>query len=251
MKIEVQIEDNRFNVEYCDPFDNKNNNLLMKLEHCGRYLWATDCLSKVGSNRVLDVACATGYGTKMLAEKLEDVIGVDKNMECLDYARKCNNGSNIEYRCVDLEKESVRKYVSDSFDAVVCFETLEHLIEPEKLLKDIYKLLVNEGCLLVSVPNSIYERIDEDGNNLDSYHKHVFSKDRMISLLNDNGFDVCEILGQDITNRIVSRIVDSDYQDELEVSGDIRKISYLMAYPDDSCVDRSYSYIFCCKKRNL
>ena len=70
------IED-YINSEFCNPFDEKPQNFFMKLEHCGRYLYALNNISK--KDIVADIACATGYGSDLLTQKAKFVVGADIN----------------------------------------------------------------------------------------------------------------------------------------------------------------------------
>ena len=121
------------NVEYCDPFDD-NNNYYMRLEHLGRYIWAKDIIKKLKCDNVLDVACANGYGTKILSDVCKNITGIDNKKVYIEYAINNYNSDNINYMVMDIDKNEI----NDKFDAAICFETLEHVKYPEKLLKKIY-----------------------------------------------------------------------------------------------------------------
>lgn len=71
-----------YKIDHCDPFDNVHCNYWMKLEHCGRYLFAADILAKANLHSVLDLACAEGYGSDILASRGLSVVGgiVSKSM---------------------------------------------------------------------------------------------------------------------------------------------------------------------------
>ena len=53
--------DNYINSEYCNPFDGIPQDFFVKLEHCGRYLYAFDTISN--TDIVADISCAIGYGS--------------------------------------------------------------------------------------------------------------------------------------------------------------------------------------------
>jgi SAM-dependent methyltransferase len=98
-------------------------------EHLARYRFAQRfCEEK----RVADIACGTGYGTKILAEVAASVVGYDKEPLC---------GNRI----IDLEKQSW----NDKYDVIVSFETLEHLDNPEFFLENALK---TADLLVVSSP---------------------------------------------------------------------------------------------------
>lgn len=47
-------------IDHCEPFDNKNENIWMKCEHVGRYLFAIDYFLNQPGKKILDVARAEG-----------------------------------------------------------------------------------------------------------------------------------------------------------------------------------------------
>ena len=175
------------NIEYCDPFDGEPENFWMKIEHCGRYLWAAERLSGEGCQSVADIACATGYGSRILSEKINQVIGIDRSTDYIERARRSTREGHIRYLCLDLDQSQLAQKLSD-IDAVVCFETLEHLQHPLKALQEFHQCLRAKGLLLLSVPNERYEQLDENGQNLDPFHLHIFSPDDVKNLWNRRGF---------------------------------------------------------------
>jgi 2-polyprenyl-3-methyl-5-hydroxy-6-metoxy-1,4-benzoquinol methylase len=98
-------------------------------EHVARYRFAQRfCKGKT----VADIACGTGYGTKILAEVAQSVVGYDK-------ISLCGN------RLIDLEKQCW----DGTYDVIVSFETLEHLENPEFFLENARK---TSKLLVVSSP---------------------------------------------------------------------------------------------------
>ena len=73
------------NVEYINPFDDKYD-YFMRVEHLGRYYFASNLLK--GFNRVLDIACADGYGANILSKHVNYVVGCDRNSNYLSIAKK-------------------------------------------------------------------------------------------------------------------------------------------------------------------
>ena len=250
----------KVNIEYCDPFDGEPENFWMKVEHCGRYLWAADWLYNEGCQNAADIACATGYGTRILAEKLKQVTGIDRSSEYIKKARLSTAEQHVSYLCLDLNQNPLPPELQGT-DAIICFETLEHLQCPSEVLREFHRRLCKNGILLLSVPNEKYERLDENNQNLDPFHLHIFSPDDMKSLLVQSGFIILNILGQDICNRVVTKIseqskagVFSKEQAEKmwphDKSG-IRILSEIFGYPDVKNPEESYSYIYVCRKKEL
>lgn len=220
--------------EYIDPFDEKYD-YLMRVEHLARYYFAANAFN--GFNNVLDVACANGYGTKILSEIAEHVTGIDKNSDYLKEATEKNASDNITYLQMDQDNEELE----GCFDGIACFETIEHLKHPEDFLRNLFNVLTNNGTLILSFPNSAYEII-EDGKNKDPYHLHVFEFDEISNLLKSIGFKIEEVYGQSYTNKIVNNKID-DYKLTTLIE-DAKTISY----PSKDDIDNTYSCIFVLKK---
>ena len=225
------------NFEYVNPFDARYD-YLMRVEHLGRYYFASDILRDY--KKVLDVACACGYGTHVLSKIVEKVYGMDRNSEYLKLAKEKYNSNNIEYKLVDFDNEKI----NGLYDGVVCFETLEHLKYPEKFLKNLYDVLEYDGTLLLSVPNSIYEKF-ENGKNKDSFHLHVFNYELIIDMIKNNGFILNKVYGQSYINKIVNKEI-TNY-----TITDIESDSKTIGYPNNKELNKSYSYIFVLKKRGM
>src|SRR5262249_42781420 len=120
---------------------------LIEAEHLARYKWAATIIS---GGRVLDAGCGVAYGTSMMARSgASQVIGVDIAEAVLDAVRP-DMPDNVR-----LEAGDVRdlQYGDGTFDAVVCFECIEHLVDPGLALDEFARVLAPDGLLLVSSPN--------------------------------------------------------------------------------------------------
>ena len=84
-----------------------------------------------------------------------------------------------------------------SFDLIICFHVLEHIIEDKKAIKELNRVLKNDGHLLIQVPlkkgityqdNSI---ISKEGR-LKAFgqedHVRIYGEDSLPLILNENGF---------------------------------------------------------------
>ena len=111
-----------YKIDHCDPFDGEQCNYWMKLEHCGRYLFAADILAEAGASSVLDLSCAEGYGSDILASRGFIVAGGDIQDEYI--ANALRRYPSTTFFRIDLDGEIPASL--DGADAVVCFETLEH-----------------------------------------------------------------------------------------------------------------------------
>lgn len=105
--------------------------------------------------RVLDVGCADGYFTVLLALTREghlEIEAVDSEQESLDAAERmaeANDATGIRWRRGDIFKLD---YEEGSFDTVAAAEILEHLADPAAALKSLYHVCKDGGDLYVTVP---------------------------------------------------------------------------------------------------
>ncbi|OGF55301.1 MAG: hypothetical protein A2452_03335 [Candidatus Firestonebacteria bacterium RIFOXYC2_FULL_39_67] len=114
-------------------------------------------LKYVSSKRVLDLGCGARKGPLVLSEKAREVIGVDISLEAIEYNKDNFKAANVQYEVMDAENVS---FPDGSFETVVSFEVIEHLICPEKYLEGIRRVLVSDGIAILSTPN--IERFSEE-----------------------------------------------------------------------------------------
>jgi ubiquinone/menaquinone biosynthesis C-methylase UbiE len=145
------------------------------LEHLHRYALA---LSFTGGKVVLDIACGEGYGAHLLAEKAEQVIGVDIDEQTINHAIKKYRKSNLGFKrgsAIALPVES------NQFDVVVSFETLEHLKEHDQMLAEIKRVLKPGGVVIMSTPDK--KNYSDEPGYKNVYHLKELYKEEFSALL--------------------------------------------------------------------
>ena len=136
-------------------------------EHVHRYVWAAKVLQGL---RVLDLAAGSGYGARILERAGCQVTAID-----LDRSRL---GSLPRGLCGDARQLPFR---DDCFEAVVCFEAIEHVEHPEALVEEVGRVLGGRSIFLVSTPDrTIYS--DRAGHQ-NPYHLREMDRAEFSSLL--------------------------------------------------------------------
>jgi SAM-dependent methyltransferase len=151
-------------------------------DHKRRYLYAANVLP-VGM-RVMDLACGCGYGSWLLHIAGLNVTAVDISEEAIEYAKEHYKGPN--YLCQKAEE------TQGDFDALVTFETLEHLPDPSILLRNI-----KAKVLIASVPNEERYPFKKENFEGESYpHLRHYTPKEFEGLLYDSGYKVKSMLCQ-------------------------------------------------------
>lgn len=134
----------------------------IRLEHYHRYATVREIVS---GRDVLDVACGEGYGSFCLSEKARLVVGVDISQEAVGHARVRYAKPNLAF-CAG--HAAALAFDEDSFDAVISFETIEHLAEQAQMLSEIRRVLRPDGVFVISSPNRPIFSAESDEHN--AYH---------------------------------------------------------------------------------
>lgn len=156
--------------------------------HIARYLFSLDFLRL--DDIVLDIACGVGYGSNYIADKCKKVIGIDVSKDAVSYAKK-NYADNLKGNITFMEGNAEKIPLnSESVDAVVSFETIEHLLNPGTFLAECNRVLKNKGHFIVSTPNKKLS----DSNN--PHHiNELYIKD-FLKMIKDSGFKVDNVYAQ-------------------------------------------------------
>jgi ubiquinone/menaquinone biosynthesis C-methylase UbiE len=100
--------------------------------------------------RVLDLACGPGFVALEFARHAREVVGVDLTAEMLKQARglaRREGFKNVTFRRADVNR---LPFPNGSFDLVVTRASFHHLLEPERVLKEMVRVLNPNGRILIS-----------------------------------------------------------------------------------------------------
>src|SRR6266566_2601572 len=113
-----------------------------------RYCWTIETfLPSCQGKRILEVGCGGGKLLELL-KPVNDVVGVDASV---DGIAACD-ARGIEGHCIDTSSEPL-PFADESFDLVICLETIEHMMNPYYALMEMRRVLRRGGRLVCSVPN--------------------------------------------------------------------------------------------------
>ena len=124
--------------------------------HVKRYQWAATYVQEW--DRVNDVACGVGYGSLLMPPNV-DYHGYDK----LGVPDPRFPGT---YHAVDLDNLTNLTNLPNVADRTICFETLEHVKDPQQLAKALEK--TTSHTIFISAPTV-------PTTHMNPYHLHDFT----------------------------------------------------------------------------
>lgn len=134
--------------------------------------------------RILDVGCGTGYGTSHLAESASIAVGVDLSRQAIRHARRHYRDRRVQFLRMNAESLA---FADRSFDFVISTENFEHLTNHRANLREMSRVLADDGMLLLATPNM---EMLLDVNN--PYHTHEFSYEELSQIVQEF-FEDCQI----------------------------------------------------------
>jgi SAM-dependent methyltransferase len=100
----------------------------------------------------LDVGCGNGFITELVAERYDEVVGIDVEEQRLeDFRMHARGKSNFK---IMLMSAAEIGFASESFSFITCFEVLEHAMDVDASIKDIVRVCKRGGIIVVSVPQA-------------------------------------------------------------------------------------------------
>lgn len=117
---------------------------ILRCENKTKFPWILNKLREVCAPdaRILDVGCGGGFLSNELARQGYQVTGVDISPESIRVARRHDKTGTVVYEVADAFK---LPYADGSFDALTAMDFLEHVDQPEKVVKEFSRVLKPQG----------------------------------------------------------------------------------------------------------
>ena len=156
----------------------------------------------MNANRIFEIGCSSGALAREF-KKINpncDYCGVDIDENYCELAKRyCDSVLTVNIENVD---NAFYQEHSDK-DCWIFGDSLEHLVDPWKVLREIRKVIPKNGVIAASIPNaqhwSVFAKLSigdfryVDSGLFDRTHLRWFTKSTIIELFNDCGFKVVSI----------------------------------------------------------
>lgn len=146
--------------------------------------------------RVIDIGCGAGRHSWYVCSKDHcTVYGMDMDQESLQKARWVLTVMHNEDRMkahwhLLMGDTQTLPFPDRMFDKIICSEVLEHVIDDEKGVRELVRVLKDGGLMAVSVPcfypESIYWKISEAYHTNPGGHIRIYKENELIDLLTRN-----------------------------------------------------------------
>lgn len=141
-------------------------------------------------NNILDIG--TGNGSYLIEiSKLweaKNLIGLEPSF---------NAAKELQSDKVKILNKSLEEFETEvEFDLITCFQTIEHVINPNNWLKKFSDLLTEEGLVALTCHNNqsfVNKILGKKSPIFDIEHLQVFTKSGIKSLFEQNNFEILEI----------------------------------------------------------
>lgn len=97
-------------------------------------------------SRVLDIGCGAGSVVEKLVHDGYEVFGIDIQKEAIKRAKL----KGIKAQVHDINKQI--PFEDNFFDAIICYDVIDFLYSPLEVLKNIERILNDNGFVIFSVP---------------------------------------------------------------------------------------------------
>lgn len=182
--------------------------------------------------KILDLGCNIGNFSYVLAKEYpqSNIIGVDNADYMIEIARAIHGTMpNLSFRAMSaLELQ----FSNDEFDCICFLEVIEHLDDPVKAIKEIYRILKPGGTLILATNNVYYSRffIRQVAYDLlnkrpklmihlpnEKWGSHIFAWDisTLCTLLNLNGFDYLSHFYTGLSGFYIGKTIFDRYLDNI------------------------------------
>lgn len=106
-----------------------------------------------GAGRYLDAGCGTGDFLQALSGCNRQIYAFDGAHRMVREAQRQYEGeNNIHVFTADVEHIPVR---DNFFNGIICVGVLEYMLEDNTTLKELYRVLKDNGTLVITVPNKL------------------------------------------------------------------------------------------------
>lgn len=159
------------------------------LDHLIEKIRLSQVSNSIKGKSVLDLGC--GYNARLLTSN-QNMITRGVGVDIFVNAKLNSNKIKLIRSSVDTRL----KLPSNNFDLVISLAVIEHVLKPEVMLSEAYRLLKRRGSLLITTPSSkskfilefLANKLKIISNKEIADHKRYYNKTTLTEALTEAGF---------------------------------------------------------------
>lgn len=176
-----------------------------------RYSFIRKCLSTYSSqsfNQGLNLGTGEGDYDPMIAAEVNQLTSCDINPNDVAFAQQLNQHvSNVDYR---VENALDLSFEQERFDLIISVDVMEHVGDPEQMLKEMSRVLQTDGLIFLTFPQLrfpfTYDPINRILASLGSKkhisqgayafgHEYLVDVDKVLEWAKENNLELVENIG--------------------------------------------------------
>lgn len=155
----------------------------------------------LAGKKVLDVGCGGGILSESLAKQGAIVTGLDMDKTIIGVAKLHQLESKVEVEYVTQTVESLSAERPQYYDVITCMEMLEHVPEPQSVIKSCAQLLKPDGHIFFSTLN----------RNLKAYLFAIIGAEYVLKILPKGTHDYAKFIRpSELTNWLRAASINAD-----------------------------------------
>lgn len=170
-------------------------------------LKAIQQIQRKPGTRLLDIGCSAGFFLAAARERGYDAYGVEIAENTAQYARE-QLGLNVF--CGPLESAG---HADGYFDVVTMWDVLEHTLDPKRILREVWRILGEDGLLVVQSPNMESMMAEMTGERWHWWcvpdHLYHFTPSSITRLLQESGFEIISMFTWEPSTDLLSNLLES------------------------------------------
>lgn len=154
-----------------------------------RYIEALNYIKELD---VLDIASGVGWGSYLMSTVAKSVKGIDLSEEAIRTSKKYYSNNNVSF---ELGNSKNIPLSDNSYDAIVSFETIEHVENTRIFIDELYRVAKPCAILILSTPNGYCTKMHKNDKPLNPFHVEEYMKSELFRVL-EGKWDIVEYKGQ-------------------------------------------------------
>ncbi|MDB2561964.1 class I SAM-dependent methyltransferase [Sulfurimonas sp.] len=171
--------------------------------------------------KLLDIGSAIGIFTEALTRS--DIL---LDVTCCDISKEACEELKIKYPTYEIINDDFLNIgITDKYDTISMWDTIEHIVDSNTLLKKIYELLADKGIFIFSTPNTNSFEWDIAKKNhvqlLPPGHVNLMNEKNIRILLDNNNLEIVDTytLNASLDITYVKKLIETNKIDENTIGG--------------------------------